>query len=134
MPLSWVRGYNPYTRSDFQVLGAGPGILPAQVVHLASDLSRELAAGWNLELHGRPITASEIHEASSHLRDPQRLAEERLLAHAPPPAPAAYDPRPRRRELLTVLATLLDQGRLPEWDPGRAGDAEDCVSDIVFDV
>lgn len=135
MPLKWTRGRNPYVHSDFRILRAGPGILPAQVVHLAADLSRTLTVRHELELDGMRITTADIHEASARLRDPETLAEERLLAHAPPlSTPLCVDVAAYRQKLRQIISTLIDAGELSEWNPGRAGDAEDRRADILFDA
>lgn len=135
MPLKWVRGRNPYLHSDFRILRAGPGVLPAQVVHLAADLSRTLTVQPELLLDGISITTVDIHESSSRLRDPETLAEERLLAHAPPVStPIFVDVTAYREKLRQLIAALFDAGELSEWNPGSAGDAEDRQADILFDV
>ncbi len=158
MPLTWVRGENPYRLNHFGVLEVGADANPRVITFRRKDLERKIGGGGEHRVDGRLITEADLAEAESRLLDPARRVSEALLVH-PRPATntgrlpelcaaveevATLEPsrRPLRLTDLTALAPLVpplpaaDVPR-PAWEelavPGP-DDPRDARADIQFDL
>lgn len=160
MPMKWVRGRkSPYACNHFAVLRVGPNSSRQEINQTGDNTLRAIKGGAKVTCAcGHDVDVHQVGHATSHLLEPDALAEELLLIHPQPPRdnkaklkalaenlhkaaalPLVRTPIPLRDPAAILWFTPApgpEVIELPTWkDLGlsEAGGVDDLALDIVFD-